>query len=1145
MDANKLDSVEVRIAQIMSELKDFQRATVRFLFENLWASRDDHQHDRMLVADEVGLGKTLVAKGVIALLYREFLKKEATHFNVVYICSNQGIASQNLSKLTILEDDGSDNISATRLTMLVVRDRNEKAFLNLISLTPETSFKIVQGEGMLWERIVLYLILAERPDLSDYDDFLIRHLRRFVDKKNWQKHLAWGKENYPKRLDREIVQRFQAMLDADQEFMASFKALILEIDHDDIVDPAERNLFRLKMIRAIGHLRQILAQACVEGLQPDLVIMDEFQRFKELLPKTGPENQLNEISQLTQKLFSAPKLMILLLSATPYKLYATTQEVADGENHLDEFLQVLEFLCNDPNEYQCLKEKWRHYSNSLLDLSMGEFNEIKGNKVVVENLMRVLISRTERLIVSEGGDAMIDTKKAQKPLSVSKGEIDTYLAMDHVIKALQERNTVVSSATDYCKSAAYPLSFMEHYALKNEMRRQYKKDPNLISTFRKSRQAWLDPDVLRNYQTLSYPNTRLQTLMKEAFSGPTEKLLWIPPCMPCYTLSGDFIKVTDMSKILVFSCWEMVPRMISCLVSYEAERKTIGDPTYLLGGDEGKKVYFPSKNDESNVDTATAKKKRVTQRSPRPRLVFRALPKGINANSENVSGLESNSEDTHERGQMSLFSLLYPSITLAESFDVTKNLQNIRSLDEELASLAEYFQGLILDANLSKYCNASKNIDDAAWYWAAPIFLDMHFYLSEIRTWTGQRNPYIQGNRSDSAQQEHWDLVRRITANQVDLNLGYIPEDLPKKLALMALGSPAVLLYRSIQALAPDASVFLRLHAATKLADSFRDKFNLPESIAAIDLSIDEKVAYRERVIRYCAQGCLQSVLDEYMHMLRDSHGLQNHSGERRIKVILEKFDAALSLRSAQLQFESLSHFLGKVNRDYTMRVHFATCYRNMKSDNKSQMRADQVRDAFNSPFRPFVLATTSIGQEGLDFHYYCRKIMHWNLPHNPIDLEQREGRINRYKGLAIRAIAARRYSSETSFVKHGTEWDDLFAHTAAIEKKDRCDLIPFWHIEPREGEPCIERIVPYCPLSKEQAQLDWLVNVLAIYRISLGQARQEELVRFILNRVPKEKRKDMQQLLINLSPIVFMNSLPVCLTDGQPMDGTACDNQS
>ncbi|MBK6447179.1 MAG: hypothetical protein IPF81_18335 [Bacteroidetes bacterium] len=63
-----------------------------------------------------------------------------------------------------------------------------------------------------------------------------------------------------------------------------------------------------------------------------------------------------------------------------------------------------------------------------------------------------------------------------------------------------------------------------------------------------------------------------------------------------------------------------------------------------------------------------------------------------------------------------------------------------------------------------------------------------------------------------------------------------------------------------------------------------------------------------------------------------------------------------------------------------------------------------------NSPFRPFILATTSIGQEGLDFHKYCRELMHWSLPDNAIDLEQREGRINRYKHFALRLNLFERY---------------------------------------------------------------------------------------------------------------------------------------
>ena len=62
---------------------------------------------------------------------------------------------------------------------------------------------------------------------------------------------------------------------------------------------------------------------------------------------------------------------------------------------------------------------------------------------------------------------------------------------------------------------------------------------------------------------------------------------------------------------------------------------------------------------------------------------------------------------------------------------------------------------------------------------------------------------------------------------------------------------------------------------------------------------------------------------------------------------------------------------------------------------------------AYNSPFRPFVLASTSVGQEGLDFHTYSHAIVHWNLPSNPVDLEQREGRVHRYKGHAVRKNVA------------------------------------------------------------------------------------------------------------------------------------------
>ena len=77
--SNKLYDIE---QNIMSGLKDFQKATV---------NRIDHLfrngQRRVLVSDEVGLGKTLIARGTVAKL--AVMQKETGDnlVKVVYICS--------------------------------------------------------------------------------------------------------------------------------------------------------------------------------------------------------------------------------------------------------------------------------------------------------------------------------------------------------------------------------------------------------------------------------------------------------------------------------------------------------------------------------------------------------------------------------------------------------------------------------------------------------------------------------------------------------------------------------------------------------------------------------------------------------------------------------------------------------------------------------------------------------------------------------------------------------------------------------------------------------------------------------------------------------------------------------------------------
>jgi superfamily II DNA or RNA helicase len=56
---------------------------------------------------------------------------------------------------------------------------------------------------------------------------------------------------------------------------------------------------------------------------------------------------------------------------------------------------------------------------------------------------------------------------------------------------------------------------------------------------------------------------------------------------------------------------------------------------------------------------------------------------------------------------------------------------------------------------------------------------------------------------------------------------------------------------------------------------------------------------------------------------------------------------------------------------------------------------------AFNSPLAPDVLICTAIGSEGIDLHRNCAEVIHHDLPWNPAKLEQRIGRVDRVDSLA------------------------------------------------------------------------------------------------------------------------------------------------
>ena len=130
-------------------LKAFQRRTVDHAFARLFTDPDRTR--QFLVADEVGLGKTMVARGVIARAI-ERSAGVGERIDIVYICSNGAIAQQNIARLNVV-GDGAQSLP-TRLTLLPLQLGGDRGLrrnrINFISLTrerPSTSSRSPEPRG--------------------------------------------------------------------------------------------------------------------------------------------------------------------------------------------------------------------------------------------------------------------------------------------------------------------------------------------------------------------------------------------------------------------------------------------------------------------------------------------------------------------------------------------------------------------------------------------------------------------------------------------------------------------------------------------------------------------------------------------------------------------------------------------------------------------------------------------------------------------------------------------------------------------------------------------------------------------------------------------------------------------------------------
>jgi len=272
-------------------------------------------------------------------------------------------------------------------------------------------------------------------------------------------------------------------------------------------------------------------------------------------------------------------------------------------------------------------------------------------------------------------------------------------------------------------------------------------------------------------------------------------------------------------------------------------------------------------------------------------------------------------------------------------------------------------------------------------------------------------------------------------------------------------------------------------------------------------------------VLEYCFDGCLQATLDEYAHVLPEWLGVADRDPSEVVTHVGATMSDVLSLRRVtygvrQLDLDSATNPITR----RSMGGRFALRFGDERSDDGGETRRSAVRTAFNSPFWPFVLATTSVGQEGLDFHLYCHAVVHWNLPANPVDLEQREGRVHRYKGHAIRRNIGTTLGPETLASQSHDPWTWAFDHAARRRSRGQSDIVPFWVYT--DGDARIERVVPVLPLSRDRSRLETLKRSLVVYRLAFGQPRQEELVAYLQEHLgPEEIDQLKSELRIDLAP--------------------------
>lgn len=396
--------VRPNVETVLRTLKDSQRECVEYASHRMYL--DEKSTDRFLVADEADVGRTLAARGLIAKAV-DHLWDTDDLIDIVFVCANADVTRQNIRRLELF---GQRAEVPDRLTLLprAVHDL-EGNRVNLIPLTG-TSFDLKERLGDWHERALLYWLLDRAWGFGrGTGPYNVLQGTGLIHTDRFREEVRQIPMRF--RIEEALADRFGVRLSEIDRARAHRGEPRLRDRYEALAENLARkgNLTRgsgptrEKLRSSVDELRRVLAESRMEALEPDQIILDEFQRFKDLL------HTEDDAGMLAKRLFEYQaehaRDRVLLLPATPYGMAALSREGLEADYRYRDFHDPLRFLLRErrTSEIEPLLEEYQAASLGLRNGNIRQHHEIEAR---LEEALGAVLIRTERLATSTDGNGM-------------------------------------------------------------------------------------------------------------------------------------------------------------------------------------------------------------------------------------------------------------------------------------------------------------------------------------------------------------------------------------------------------------------------------------------------------------------------------------------------------------------------------------------------------------------------------------------------------------------------------------------------------------------------------------------------------------------------------------------------------------------